>query len=55
MPNSDSESKRIHEHELGHTDRELKRLAIQAQLVDPMTRQFFKDAGIVAGMRVLVF
>jgi ubiquinone/menaquinone biosynthesis C-methylase UbiE len=47
------ESKRSHEYELGHTDRELRRLNTQAQLVDPMTRQFFTSAGIVAGMRVL--
>jgi SAM-dependent methyltransferase len=46
-------SKRSHQYELGHTDRELKRLNTQAQLVDPMTRQFFISAGIVAGMRVL--
>ena len=30
-------SNRTHEYELGHTDRELKRLGAQAQLVDPMT------------------
>ena len=46
-------SKRTHEYELGHTDRELKRLGTQAQLVDPMTRQFFRNAGLAAGMRVL--
>src|SRR5271157_6280616 len=44
---------RTHEYELGHTDRELKRLGTQAQLVDPMTRQFFRNAGLAAGMRVL--
>ena len=38
---------------LGHSDRELDRLAIQARLIDPMTRRFFRDAGIVPGMRVL--
>src|SRR6266513_4858996 len=38
---------------LGHSDRELDRLAVQARLVDPITRGFFRDAGIVAGMRVL--
>ena len=48
-----SEKKRSHEYELGHTDRELKRLSTQAALVDPMTRQFFRNAGISAGMRVL--
>jgi hypothetical protein len=44
---------RSYEYELGHTDSELRRLNTQAQLVDPMTRQFFTSAGIVAGMRVL--
>jgi ubiquinone/menaquinone biosynthesis C-methylase UbiE len=46
-------TERSHEYELGHTDFELRRLNTQARLVDPMTRQFFKSAGIVAGMRVL--
>jgi SAM-dependent methyltransferase len=44
---------RAHEYELGHSDRELKRLRLQAQLVDPITRQFFHDAGLTRGMRVL--
>jgi ubiquinone/menaquinone biosynthesis C-methylase UbiE len=44
---------RAHEYELGHSDRELKRLRLQAQLVDPITRQFFHDAGLERGMRVL--
>jgi ubiquinone/menaquinone biosynthesis C-methylase UbiE len=44
---------RIHGYELGHSDRELKRLETQARLVDPMTRQFFKSAGLEEGMRVL--
>ncbi|MGH8553365.1 MAG: class I SAM-dependent methyltransferase, partial [Methylococcales bacterium] len=38
---------------LGHSEQELERLAIQARLIDPITRRFFLDAGIVAGMRVL--
>lgn len=38
---------------LGHSDRELDRLSIQARLIDPVTRQFFREAGIVRGMRVL--
>jgi len=38
---------------LGHSDRELDRLAVQARLIDPITRRFFLDAGIVPGMRVL--
>jgi ubiquinone/menaquinone biosynthesis C-methylase UbiE len=44
---------RSHEYELGHSDRELKRLNSQARLVDPMSRQFFLSAGLHAGMRVL--
>jgi SAM-dependent methyltransferase len=46
-------SGRAHEYELGHSDRELKRLRLQAQLVDPITRRFFRDAGLDRGMRVL--
>ena len=38
---------------LGHSERELGRLATQARMVDPMTRRFFQAAGIVPGMRVL--
>jgi ubiquinone/menaquinone biosynthesis C-methylase UbiE len=38
---------------LGHSDRELARLSAQARLVDPITRRFFLEAGIGAGMRVL--
>ena len=38
---------------LGHSAQELARLNAQARLVDPITRRFFQDAGIGAGMRVL--
>lgn len=38
---------------LGHSDRELDRLAVQARLIDPITRRFFRDAGIERGMRIL--
>ena len=38
---------------LGHSDRELERLRTQARLIDPITREFFIDAGIVPGMRIL--
>jgi 2-polyprenyl-3-methyl-5-hydroxy-6-metoxy-1,4-benzoquinol methylase len=38
---------------LGHTDAELKRLATQARLIDPITRRFLISAGITEGMRVL--
>ena len=44
---------RSHAYELGHSDRELKRLETQALLIDPMTRQYFSSAGLEAGMRVL--
>jgi SAM-dependent methyltransferase len=40
-------------YELGHSDRELQRLIAQARRFDPVTRQFFREAGIVPGMRVL--
>ena len=38
---------------LGHSDREIERLKTQAQLIDPITRRFFEEAGISRGMRVL--
>lgn len=38
---------------LGHSQQELERLSFQASLIDPITRGFFIDAGIIAGMRVL--
>jgi SAM-dependent methyltransferase len=38
---------------LGHSTRELERLHAQARLVEPITREFFCEAGIVPGMRVL--
>lgn len=38
---------------LGHSDRELERLKLQARLIDPITRQFLRDAGLACGMRVL--
>ena len=47
------ESARAHKYELGHSDRELKRLRLQAKLIDPFTRQFYRDAGLEQGMRVL--
>ena len=50
---SQEETARPHEYELGHSDRELKRLRLQAQLVDPITREFFREAGVTRGMRVL--
>ena len=41
------------EYVLGHSDRELERLSRQARLIEPITREFFTDAGIVPGMRIL--
>jgi ubiquinone/menaquinone biosynthesis C-methylase UbiE len=44
---------RSHDYELGHSEWELARLASQAQLVDPITRDYFKRAGISHAMRIL--
>jgi len=38
---------------LGHSSREIERLKAQAQLIDPITRRFFQEAGLAPGMRVL--
>ena len=38
---------------LGRTPREYARLAMQAELLKPLTRRVFEDAGIAPGMRVL--
>ena len=38
---------------LGHSDLEISRLKAQARLLEPATRQFLSEAGIVPGMRVL--
>ena len=38
---------------LGHSDQEIARLKVQARLLEPITRQFLREAGIAAGMRVL--
>jgi SAM-dependent methyltransferase len=43
----------VRDYVLGHSDQELDRLRTQANLIDPITRQFFGDAGIAPGMRVL--
>ena len=37
----------------GHSRAELDRLALQARAIDPVTRRFFAEAGVVRGMRVL--
>ena len=41
------------EYALGHSDRELDRLSMQAQVFDPFTRQMFREARLGSGMRVL--
>jgi ubiquinone/menaquinone biosynthesis C-methylase UbiE len=38
---------------LGHSPKELERLAVQARQIDPITRQFLVEAGVAPGMRVL--
>jgi len=38
---------------LGHSEQELQRLRRQARLIEPATRQFLREAGVRAGMRVL--
>lgn len=53
MSMEERQGKRRYEYELGHSYRELRRLATQAALVDPMTHQYFSRAGIQPGMRVL--
>src|SRR6476661_7310439 len=42
-----------HGYVLGHSEREMRRLAAQARMVDPITERFFREAGLGAGMRVL--
>jgi len=37
----------------GHAPREITRLIAQAQIVEPITRRFFVEAGVAPGMRVL--
>jgi len=38
---------------LGYTDRERRRLCLQATILNPLTERVLKEAGIQAGMRVL--
>src|SRR5262245_20978923 len=38
---------------MGHTDRERRRLALQASILQPFTEQLFRRAGIATGMHVL--
>ncbi len=53
MNNSDDEPGPTRAYFLGHSERELDRLRAQARLVDPVTRQFVREAGILRGMSVL--
>jgi SAM-dependent methyltransferase len=41
------------EYVFGHSDEELRRLAVQAALIEPITRRLLAEAGVEAGMRVL--
>src|SRR5262249_27133436 len=41
------------EYVMGHTDRERRRLSLQAAVLNPITEDFLRRAGISAGMRVL--
>ena len=38
---------------MGHDDRERRRLLLQASILNPLTEQLFRRAGISSGMRVL--
>lgn len=38
---------------LGHSPREIERLKWQARLIAPITRRYFREAGLMSGMRVL--
>ena len=38
---------------LGHSEAELRRLAFQAALIEPITRQLLVDAGVANGMRIV--
>jgi len=53
MTNPDHGAGPTHAYVFGHSDRELDRLKAQARLIDPITQRFFREAGIVPGMRVL--
>jgi cyclopropane fatty-acyl-phospholipid synthase-like methyltransferase len=38
---------------MGHTDRERRRLSLQAAVLNPLTDSFLRRAGVSAGMHVL--
>ena len=43
----------VGDYALGHSDAEMRRLATQSRLIDPITRRFLISAGVTRGMRVL--
>jgi len=47
------DTERTNKYPLGHSDREFQRLIAQARLIEPITRKFFREAGIAPGMRIL--
>jgi SAM-dependent methyltransferase len=53
MSNSKGNTDAKSEYILGHSEREIARLKAQAAELDPITRRFLCEAGIVPGMRVL--
>src|SRR5215831_10741797 len=53
MSNSKVSTDAKSEYILGHSEREIARLKAQAAQLDPITRRFLREAGIVPGMRVL--
>ncbi len=53
MNNSDDATGATPAYILGHSDREIDRLSVQARLLEPITRDFFCEAGIAPGMHVL--
>src|SRR5262252_10020537 len=38
---------------MGHDDRERRRLLLQASILNPLTEQLFRRAGIASGMNIL--
>lgn len=53
MPTASKASTSSGGYVLGHSPGEIDRLKAQARLIDPITKKFFQQAGIGAGMRVL--
>ena len=53
MDSSNRAAQPSHPYVLGHSEHEVERLKAQAQLIDPITKRFFRAAGVGPGMRVL--